>query len=176
MKLYFISAILLLVPLGKSSSIATCNLQVLHFFKFITNPLSTPVFELPVSAKPMAKILYTNNGTNDYLIIDADNLVVVGYSYLRENELDFKIQKNRIPWSNPYLTLKSDLLKKEKTSFVVDWQTEEGGKSSESLKHLINRISRKVILREPNEEERRQLEEFKEKQKRMHFFERKLKF
>lgn len=121
-----------------------------------------------MSAKSLGTILYSNNGTNDFVIINGDSLYNFGYVY-SGNALHIVMLSSQMSFGGP-LILKSDLLKKEKITLVVDWQLNGDGHSSESLKHLIKRIGNQVILREPEEEEQKKLEEYKQRQTCKNFF------
>lgn len=118
----------------------------------------------------MTTILYANNGTNDFMLMNGSSLYFLTYTY-EQNDLGFLIQDTPTRFES-ILTLKSDLLKKEKTSLVIEVEPGTGGHSSESLRHLIRFRGDQIVLREPNEEERKRLEEYQQKQTSMQFFRR----
>lgn len=109
----------------------------------------------------MTTILYTNNGTNDFVLINGNSLHFLTYTY-EKNDLSFLIESSTTS-DEATLRLRSDFLKKEKTSLVVEVQPGVEGHSSESLKHLISFIGKQIILREPNEDEQKRLEDYKKK-------------
>lgn len=116
----------------------------------------------------MATILYANNGTTDFVLTDAADLYSLAYGYSKD-DMHILMDSNKIDFVG-MLVLKSDLMKKEKTSLVIEWTLDEGkGRSNESLKHLIRFIGHQIVLREPNEDERKRMEDYKKQQTRKQF-------
>lgn len=115
------------------------------------------------TAETTGKFLYTRDDT-DYMITDAFNVTFdLSYEKLANGLLFQTFQNDR---SHSLQMSDDNFFQAPKTqSFAVETFRNENRNSSKRLKHLIVKSEGQIIVRELTEEERLQLEAFKQKRK-----------
>ena len=123
----------------------------------------------------MTTILYERNGDTDFIIAEAYDARSISYTYGIFDLTVFTASDNRsgMPDDLEIMALRGNALKN--TSFAVEaWPFDKSDKdddsfckrkSDQTLQDLIDGCQSRIVLRELRDQERKQLQEFKEEQK-----------